>query len=69
MGTFSVDTIDLSGIEWSPDDSSLVIWDSPIEYKVTSFFTYNEFIILFDRETGMPSCFHCAPFCLMFLSI
>ncbi|XP_064939572.1 uncharacterized protein LOC135648517 isoform X2 [Musa acuminata AAA Group] len=34
MGTFAVDTIDLAGIEWSPDDSSIVIWDSLLEYKV-----------------------------------
>jgi len=34
MGTFSVDTIDLSGVEWSPDDSALVVWDSLLEYKV-----------------------------------
>ncbi|RWW76630.1 hypothetical protein BHE74_00015268 [Ensete ventricosum] len=34
MGTFAVDTIDLAGIEWSPGDSSIVIWDSLLEYKV-----------------------------------
>ncbi|KAK8945666.1 hypothetical protein KSP40_PGU011334 [Platanthera guangdongensis] len=33
MGTFAVDTIDLAGVEWSPDDSALVTWDSLLEYK------------------------------------
>lgn len=34
MGVFAVDTHDLADIEWSPDDSSMVIWDSALEYKV-----------------------------------
>ncbi|XP_022969756.1 WD repeat-containing protein WRAP73 isoform X1 [Cucurbita maxima] len=34
MGVFAVDTLDLADIEWSPDDSSIVVWDSPLEYKV-----------------------------------
>ncbi|CAB4300403.1 unnamed protein product [Prunus armeniaca] len=34
MGVFAVDTLDLSDTEWSPDDSTIVIWDSPLEYKV-----------------------------------
>eukprot|EP00252_Welwitschia_mirabilis_P019741 TRINITY_DN4656_c0_g1_i1.p1 TRINITY_DN4656_c0_g1~~TRINITY_DN4656_c0_g1_i1.p1 ORF type:complete len:393 (-),score=58.09 TRINITY_DN4656_c0_g1_i1:241-1419(-) len=34
MGTFSVDTIDLADLEWSPNDSGLVVWDSPLDYKV-----------------------------------
>ncbi|GAV79487.1 WD40 domain-containing protein [Cephalotus follicularis] len=34
MGVYAVDTLDLADIEWSPDDSTLVIWDSPLEYKV-----------------------------------
>ncbi|CAI0450571.1 unnamed protein product [Linum tenue] len=34
MGTFAVDTVDLADIEYSPDDSALVIWDSALEYKV-----------------------------------
>lgn len=34
MGSFAVDTMDLAGVEWSPDDSALVIWDSFTEYKV-----------------------------------
>ncbi|XP_068634850.1 uncharacterized protein [Aristolochia californica] len=34
MGVFAVDTIDLADIEWSPDDSAIVIWDSPLEYKI-----------------------------------
>lgn len=37
MGVFAVDTIDLADIEWSPDDSAIVIWDSPLEYKVSKF--------------------------------
>ncbi|KAL1559312.1 WD repeat-containing protein WRAP73 [Salvia divinorum] len=34
MGVFSVDTLDLADIQWSPDDSAIVIWDSILEYKV-----------------------------------
>ncbi|KAH7687595.1 Six-bladed beta-propeller TolB-like protein [Dioscorea alata] len=34
MGAFTVDTVDLAGIEWSPDDSAIVVWDSLLEYKV-----------------------------------
>ncbi|KAL8141458.1 hypothetical protein V2J09_014490 [Rumex salicifolius] len=34
MGEFAVDTLDLADMQWSPDDSALVIWDSPLEYKV-----------------------------------
>ncbi|GFZ15156.1 transducin/WD40 repeat-like superfamily protein [Actinidia rufa] len=34
MGVFAVDTFDLADIEWSPDDSAIVIWDSSLEYKV-----------------------------------
>nr|GEY19829.1 hypothetical protein [Tanacetum cinerariifolium] len=34
MGVFAVDTLDLADVEWSPDDSAIVIWDSPLEYKV-----------------------------------
>ena len=36
MSSFAVDTLDLAGIEWSPDDSAIVIWDSLLEYKVIS---------------------------------
>lgn len=36
MGIFAVDTLDLADVEWSPDDSAIVIWDSPLEYKVKS---------------------------------
>jgi hypothetical protein len=38
MGAFAVDTLDLADIEWSPDDSSIVIWDAPLEFKVMEFF-------------------------------
>ncbi|KAK4839388.1 hypothetical protein QYF36_021579 [Acer negundo] len=34
MGVFAVDTLDMADIEWSPDDSTIVIWDSLMEYKV-----------------------------------
>ncbi|CAN0916024.1 WD repeat-containing protein WRAP73 [Linum grandiflorum] len=34
MGSFAVDTVDLADIGYSPDDSAIVIWDSPLEYKV-----------------------------------
>ncbi|KAI6696156.1 hypothetical protein NL676_016275 [Syzygium grande] len=34
MGVFAVDTLDLADIQWSPDDSTIVIWDSSLEYKV-----------------------------------
>lgn len=34
MGTFSVDTIELSDLEWSPNDSTIAVWDCSLEYKV-----------------------------------
>ncbi len=34
MGTFAVDTSDLADLEWSPTDSTIAVWDSPLEYKV-----------------------------------
>ncbi|CAM8973504.1 unnamed protein product [Rhodiola kirilowii] len=34
MGVFAVDTLDLADIGWSPDDSSIVAWDCPLDYKV-----------------------------------
>lgn len=34
MGVFAVDTLDLADIQWSLDDSAIVIWDSILEYKV-----------------------------------
>ncbi|KAK8489787.1 hypothetical protein V6N11_046854 [Hibiscus sabdariffa] len=34
MGVFAVDTLDMTDIQWSPDDSAIVIWDSSLEYKV-----------------------------------
>ncbi|KAJ3681824.1 hypothetical protein LUZ60_014397 [Juncus effusus] len=34
MRTFGVDTIELAGVEWAPDDSAIVVWDSLLEYKV-----------------------------------
>jgi len=37
MGAFAVDTLDLADIEWSPDDSAIVIWDAPLEFKVMEF--------------------------------
>ncbi|CAD6204498.1 unnamed protein product [Miscanthus lutarioriparius] len=33
MTVFAVDTVDLAGVEWSPDDSCIVVWDSLLEYK------------------------------------
>nr|GEV91285.1 hypothetical protein [Tanacetum cinerariifolium] len=33
MGVFAVDTLDLADVEWSSDDSAIVIWDLPLEYK------------------------------------
>ena len=44
MGVFAVDTLDLADIEWSPDDSFIVIWDSSLEYKVCNF------MFLFDHS-------------------
>jgi hypothetical protein len=26
-----------AGVEWSPDDSAIVVWDSLLEYKVLLF--------------------------------
>jgi WD40 repeat protein len=34
MTVFAIDTVDLAGVEWSPDDSAIVVWDSLLEYKV-----------------------------------
>jgi hypothetical protein len=34
MGTFGADTVDLADLEWSPTDSNIAVWDSPLEYKV-----------------------------------
>jgi len=34
MTVFAIDTVDLAGVEWSPDDSAIVVWDSLVEYKV-----------------------------------
>ncbi|CAI9091979.1 OLC1v1027103C2 [Oldenlandia corymbosa var. corymbosa] len=34
ISVFAVDTLDLADIQWSPDDSAIVIWDSPLEYKI-----------------------------------
>lgn len=34
ISVFAVDTLDLADIQWSPDDTAIVIWDSPLEYKV-----------------------------------
>ncbi|XP_044478919.1 WD repeat-containing protein WRAP73-like [Mangifera indica] len=34
MGVFADDTLDLADIKWAPDDNSIVIWDSHLEYKV-----------------------------------
>ncbi len=31
---FQVDTVDLEDISWSPDDSSLAIWDTNLEYNL-----------------------------------
>lgn len=41
MGMFAVDTLDLADVEWSPDDSSIVIWDSPLDYKVINLSTFS----------------------------
>lgn len=35
MGTFGADTVDLADLEWSPSDSNIAVWDSPLEYKVS----------------------------------
>nr|GEU63502.1 hypothetical protein [Tanacetum cinerariifolium] len=37
MGVFAVDTLDLADVEWSPNDSTIVLWDSPLEYKIDLF--------------------------------
>lgn len=34
ISVFAVDTLDLADIQWSPDDSAIVIWDSSLEYKI-----------------------------------
>lgn len=45
MGVFAVDTLDLADVGWSPDDSAVVIWDSPLEYKVMKFFLFIAFVL------------------------
>lgn len=55
MGTFAVDTIDLAGIEWSPDDSSIVIWDSLLEYKVVNFVIFLGALVVLLYITSMFS--------------
>ena len=37
MAEFAVDTIDLTHMEWSSNDSAPVIWDSPLEYEEPNF--------------------------------
>ncbi|KAL0321688.1 UNVERIFIED_CONTAM: WD repeat-containing protein WRAP73 [Sesamum calycinum] len=52
MGVFAVDTLDLSDIQWSPDDSAIVIWDSPLEYKpVLSCGSYDQMIRVLNHLT------------------
>ncbi|EMS65817.1 WD repeat-containing protein WRAP73 [Triticum urartu] len=48
MGVFAVDTLDLAGVEWSPDDSAIVAWDSLLEYKGTQQFTLVQPLVLED---------------------
>lgn len=45
MGVFAVDTLDLADVGWSPDDSAVVIWDSPLEYKVMKLFLFIAFVL------------------------
>lgn len=45
MGAFAVDTLDLADIEWSPDDSAIVMWDSSLEYKVVKFILFIAFVV------------------------
>ncbi|KAG8638522.1 WD repeat-containing protein WRAP73 [Manihot esculenta] len=54
MGTFAVDTLDLADIEWSPDDSAIVIWDSPLEYKVLIYSPDGRFLFKYQAyESGL----------------
>lgn len=34
VGNFEASTSDLADLEWSPTDSTIAVWDSPLEYKV-----------------------------------
>ncbi|BBN06852.1 WD repeat-containing protein WRAP73 [Marchantia polymorpha subsp. ruderalis] len=34
MGVFETETTDFWDLEWSPKDSTIAVWDSPLEYKV-----------------------------------
>ncbi|CAM6111970.1 unnamed protein product [Calypogeia fissa] len=34
LGTFETETVDLVDVEWSPTDSTIAVWDSPLDYKV-----------------------------------
>nr|GEW69758.1 hypothetical protein [Tanacetum cinerariifolium] len=53
-GVFAVDTLDLADVEWSPDDSAIVIWDSPLEYKVLIYSLdgrYDQMLIVLNHLT------------------
>jgi hypothetical protein len=34
---FETGTEDLVDIQWAPDDSCIVVWDSPVHYSIIAF--------------------------------
>ncbi|KAF6165377.1 hypothetical protein GIB67_018821 [Kingdonia uniflora] len=57
MGVFAVDTLDLAEIEWSPDDSAIVIWDSPLDYKVLIYSSGGWSLSKYQAyESGLGPC-------------
>ncbi|KAE8703477.1 ubiquinol-cytochrome c reductase complex chaperone CBP3-like protein [Hibiscus syriacus] len=51
MGVFAVDTLDMTDIEWSPDDSAIVIWDSPLVYKFLAMVSYDQMLRVLNHLT------------------
>ncbi|KAF6142046.1 hypothetical protein GIB67_038014 [Kingdonia uniflora] len=57
MGVFAVDTLDLADIKWSPDDSAIVIWDSPLDYKVLIYSPDGRCLSKYQAyESGLGPC-------------
>lgn len=69
MGNFEVGTSDLADLEWSPTDSTIAVWDSPLEYKVLFGLTR----IVKAQFPFWRGCFLCVSFLassgLLFLKI
>ncbi|EPS70438.1 hypothetical protein M569_04319 [Genlisea aurea] len=70
MGVFAVDTLDLCDIQWSPDDSAIVIWDSPLEYKVLIYSPDGRCLSKYQAyESGLGVKTVCWSPCSQFLAV